>query len=265
MRPLAVAHLTAIELSPCELIDAAAEAGFEAVCLRLLPAGRVDPTRTDPGPLAETRSRLDHHGLGVIDVEVIRLRPSLDLDAIAPAIEAAATIGARHLLAIGEDGEDEQLAEQLHALCLRAAPLGLRPMLEFIPFTVVRTVRQAAAIVRAADHPAAGVLVDPLHLQRSGGSPAQVQALARSHPELFPYAQLCDARLAAPRGGALYEEAVTDRLLPGDGQLPLRELLDALPAQAPLSVETPVKALAALPPSERVARAGQAVRSWLSR
>jgi sugar phosphate isomerase/epimerase len=261
VRPLAVAHLTAIELSPCELIDAAVGAGFDAVCLRLLPGGRVDPTRTDPGPLAEISSRLAHHGVGVIDVEVIRLRPSLDLDAIAPAIEAAATIGARHLLAIGEDGEDEQLAEQLHALCLRAAPVGLRPMLEFIPFTVVRTVEQAAAIVRAADHPAAGVLVDPLHLQRSGGSPAHVKALAESHPELFPYAQFCDARRAT--GADLYQEAVTDRLFPGDGELPLRELLDALPAQAPLSVETPVKALAGLPPRERVARAGTAVRRWL--
>jgi sugar phosphate isomerase/epimerase len=263
VRPLAVAHLTAIDLSPCELIDAAAGAGFDAVCLRLLPAGRLDPARTDPGPLAETRSRLADHGCGVLDVEVIRLRPSLDLDAIAPAIEAAATVGARHLLAIGEDGEDEQLAEQLHALCLRASPLGLRPMLEFIPFTVVRTIEQAVAIVDAADHPAAGVLVDPLHLRRSGGSPAQVKALADSHPKLFPYAQLCDARLAAPPGGALYEEAVTDRLLPGDGELPLRELLDALPAQAPLSVETPVKALAGLPSAERVARTGQAVRGWL--
>ncbi len=116
---------------------------------------------TDRGLLANTRSRLEHHGCGVLDVEVVRLRPAPNLDALAPALEAAATLGARHLLVVGEDGENQQLAEALHELCLRAAPLGLRPVLEFIPFTRVATLAQAVAIVRAADHPAAGVLVDP--------------------------------------------------------------------------------------------------------
>lgn len=267
MRPLAVAHLTAIELSPPELVQAAAAAGFDAVTLRLLPSGQWDPAVTDRRLLANTRSRLEHHGCGVLDVEVVRLRPAPNLDALAPALEAAATLGARHLLVVGEDGENQQLAEALHELCLRAAPLGLRPVLEFIPFTRVATLAQAVAIVRAADHPAAGVLVDPIHLRRSGGTPSQVAALARSDPQLLPYIQFCDARSGAPEGGTkgLYREAVGDRLLPGDGQLPLHELLRAFAPELAISVETPTRALAALAPGERVARVGIAVRDWLGR
>jgi sugar phosphate isomerase/epimerase len=122
-------------------------------------------------------------------------------------------------------------------------------------------------VVDAVAHPAAGVLVDPLHLRRSGGSPAAVAVLAQSRPELFPYVQLCDAPLGAPHDGTrgLYREAVTARLLPGDGELPLGELLGALPASLPLSVETPVAALAGLPGAERIARIAESVRAWLGR
>jgi sugar phosphate isomerase/epimerase len=144
--------------------------------------------------------------------------------------------------------------------------VGVRPVLEFIPFTAVPRLETAAAVVRAAAQPAAGVLVDPLHLRRSGGTPAQVAALAAANPELLPYAQLCDAPLAPPPDGirGLYREAVRDRRLPGEGELPLRELLAALPAGIPLSVEAPMLALSGLPASEQTKRIARAVRRWLS-
>jgi sugar phosphate isomerase/epimerase len=268
-RSLALAHLTAIELSAPELIEAAAAGGFDAVTLRLLPPGpreQLSPLVTERPRLDDAVSRLRHHGLGVLDVEALRLSGALDLDSILPALEAAAALGARHLLVVGQEADEPRLAAALHELCERAAPLGIRPMLEFIPFTPVATLDRAVAVVTAAAHPAAGVLVDPLHLRRSGGSPSQVLTLARSRPELLPYAQLCDAPLGAPEDGprGLYREAVRDRRLPGDGELPLRELLAALPAGVPLSVETPVESLPALPGRERVAGIAQAVRTWLS-
>jgi hypothetical protein len=39
----------------------------------------------------------------------------------------------------------------------------------------------------------------------------------------------------------------TGRLFPGEGELPLHELVDAMPAGSPLSVESPVAALARQP------------------
>jgi sugar phosphate isomerase/epimerase len=147
------------------------------------------------------------------------------------------------------------------ALCERAQPYGLRPVLEFMVFTAVKTATQALAIVERAGHPAGGVLVDPLHLARAGGSPAEVAALVAAHPARFPYMQLCDAPLAAPDD--LYREAVEDRLPAGEGELPLDQLLAAMPPGVPLSVETPVRALAGLDPAERARRALAATRRLL--
>jgi len=267
---LAVACLTALELSPPELVDAAAAAGFDGISIRMFPPRSDDPlmpVATDAALLAETARRLDDWGCGVIDVEAIRLAPGFELDAAMPGLEAAAALGARHVLVTAGYEQLAALAEALHALCERCAPLSIRPVLEFMVFSTVQTVEQAVAVVTEAAHPLAGVLVDPLHLRNAGDTPASVAAAVARQPELFPYAQLCDAPLAAPAGGAreLFVEATGDRLAPGDGELPLRELLDALPSATPLSVEAPVAALAGLPGAERVAAVGQATRAWLNR
>ncbi|MCW3065750.1 MAG: hypothetical protein JWN32_2922, partial [Solirubrobacterales bacterium] len=62
---------------------------------------------------------------------------------------------------------------------------------------------------------------------------------------------------------ALFHVAVHERLAAGDGELPLRELLDALPPGVPLSVETPVAALAGADAAERARRAMEATRRLL--
>jgi sugar phosphate isomerase/epimerase len=101
----------------------------------------------------------------------------------------------------------------------------------------VRTLPEALAIVMAADRPNGGILVDALHLARSGGQPDD---LADVPPALLPYLQLADAPTDAPDD--LYEEAVHGRLLPGDGQLPLAALLAAVPG-VPVSLELRSRAL----------------------
>jgi sugar phosphate isomerase/epimerase len=249
-REVALANLTVIDAPPPTVVDCAAAAGFDGVTLRI----RGDLLGDTP-VRRETIAQLATSHLGVLDAEVIRLRAGTDVAALEPFLDSAAALGARHVLVTGEDPDEARLAQRLGELCARAAPLGLRPVLEFMVFTAVKTVEQADRIAAVAG---SGVLVDPLHLSRSGGVPADVAKLAAANPERYPYAQLCDAPAATP--GDLYEEAVNDRLAPGDGELPLRDLLAALPANAPLSVETPVAALAGAPPAERARHALEATR-----
>ena len=64
--------------------------------------------------------------------------------------------------------------------------------------------------------------------------------LARS--PLFPYAQISDGVLepGEPDLTKLGRMSPNQRRLPGDGTLPLRHILDVLPAGLPLSVEIPM-------------------------
>ncbi|MGY1815803.1 sugar phosphate isomerase/epimerase family protein [Blastococcus sp. SYSU D00820] len=264
-RELAMAVLN-LRGRPAEaIVDAAAAAGFDSITLRLLEprAGDHDHLVRDARARRALRSRMDDAGIGLLDVEVVRLRPGTVVDDLEPALDAAAELGARHLLTVDEDPDEERFLVTLAALADRCAARGLVPVLEFMRFSECASFEQALRLVQQARRGGAtevAPLVDALHLARSGGTPQQVAAVADECPELFPYVQLCDAPRRPPRGGVaeIRDEAVTARLLPGDGELPLRPLLDALPPGIPVCIETPVRELAALPDPDRAAAAFRA-------
>jgi hypothetical protein len=101
-----------------------------------------------------------------------------------------------------------------------------------------------------------------LQFFRSGASPSDVQDYEGA---LFPYAQICDGPLKAPETlDARRNEARENRLLPGRGELPLHELLAALPPGIPLSLEAPTAALRGLDIRTQGIIAGEALRTFLS-
>ena len=85
-------------------------------------------------------------------------------------------------------------------------------------------------MVTHAAHPRAAVLVDSLHLARTGGQPAD---LLRIPLGLLPYIQVCDAGSAAVSDDepAYMAEARGGRLLPGHGCLPLELLVTTFRAR----------------------------------
>jgi sugar phosphate isomerase/epimerase len=134
--------------------------------------------------------------------------------------------------------DDDRFADRFGELCDLAAPHGIGCSLEFMAFMSVRDLPQALAVLDRVNRPNAAVLIDNLHLARTGGTVADVAAISAGR---LPYLQLCDAPAAAP--GELVVEALDGRLLLGDGHLPITELVDVLPAQTALSMEVRCAAL----------------------
>ena len=84
-------------------------------------------------------------------------------------------------------------------------------------------------------------------------------------PALVPYMQLCDGLTESPvTVDQRRREARTDRRLPGEGELPIAELLGVLPAGIPISIEAPTLRLAGLPFNEQARIVGAATRKFLS-
>ncbi|HUA28304.1 MAG TPA: sugar phosphate isomerase/epimerase [Streptosporangiaceae bacterium] len=253
-RVLGLDHLTLLDIAPPDFVALAAGAGFDAVGLRIAPATADEsPWPMAPGSrmLAETAARCRDTGVTVLDTETIRLTPRTDLAAAEAVIQAAAELNARHLTTIAEDPDLARLSERFAELTRIAAPYGVRPLIEFMAYKTVRTLDDAVSI--AARSGGGGVLLDALHIQRCGAGIGQI---ARMDPALLGYVQLCDARLdppgeaglprdqvlprgQTPDGGAAALEARAGRLLPGEGALPLAELLSVLPAAIPIAVEAP--------------------------
>src|SRR5262249_17311005 len=178
-----------------------------------------------------------------------------------PALETAQRLGARNLLAMGQDGDASRLTASFARLCEEAEAFGLQVGLEFAAYTQVPTIQAARELVEAAGRPNGTGLVAALPLARWGGRPGEVAGL---EARWLASARRADAGGRGPASpGARRAEARGGRYLPGEGELPLAALLDALPPDLPVAVEAPGRDLAARSVGERGRLAGLALRRLL--
>jgi sugar phosphate isomerase/epimerase len=73
-----------------------------------------------------------------------------------------------------------------------------------------------------------------LHVVRSGATAADIAAL---EPRYFGVVQICDAR--GVHASSDYIKDVHNREAPGQGDLPLHDLLSAVPRALPIEAEVP--------------------------
>ena len=235
-----LSHFTVLDASPADVVSIAADAMLDAVGLRLHP----DPLFPDQPPdgtpsisspnFKEVRRRLADTGLAVLDVEVVRLLPDTEPDHYVPLMEMATDLGAAHMVVTGSDPDEARTIDNFGELCALAEPFGLSVMLEFVRYGEVKSMAQAHKVITACGARNAKILIDSLHFFRADETPDDVRAL---DPDLFPYIQISDGPLLPPEGDSIRIEGRGNRLFPGEGELPLAELVNALPSGIPLTVE----------------------------
>ena len=241
-REYSLAHLSMIAVPPARLADVAAGAGFDWFSLRLTPSpstGIDHGHLGDEKALARLKSHVDASGAKLLDLEVIRMTGPESVAAARPLLEAAQALEARYVIATVEDDDPVRRVDTLAALAQTAADHDTSIALEFMMFTASPTLNDAVEVVRAAGEPNVVVLPDVLHLTRSGGMLEQLRA---TDPALLPYAQICGATGPGPAAdaAAARAEGVKARLLPDEGDLPVRGFVRALPEKTILAVEAPL-------------------------
>jgi sugar phosphate isomerase/epimerase len=263
--PLSLSYYTVPELTPPQMVRAAAAAGFRFVGARLLnglPGRDLAPLMHDAALRRETLACLRETGLEVLDVSGARLTPATDMAAFVPFMEIASELGARHILATGDDADESRLYARFIELCELAQRFGLTVDLEFVPWMTVHDLAGAAVAVRAVGRPNFGIAVDALHFDRSRSRLSDFATLPQTW---FHYLQLCDApREWSADRESLRRAAVKERLFPGEGAIDLIGLLRALPPGIPIALEIPMATLAqTVPAAERLRRAVKAARNVL--
>lgn len=240
-RPIGLAHLTLLAVSPPELIEIAAAAGYDFVGIRVravTDAEREFPMHPGTPMLADTVARLQDTRVEVRDIEFLPLTATTTAADWLPALEAGAALGARVFTVAGADDDRARLHDTLAALTVAAADFGIRPALEPISYQSVSTVADATEL---ASSTGAAILLDSLHLQRGGSTLMDVAGLPS---DLVPVVQLCDVPLLAPhddgdRVATLQREARQERLPVGRGELALVDLISVCPPAVPVSLEIP--------------------------
>lgn len=259
-RLISLAHLTLLfEVPPPEVVCLAAAAGFQAVGLRLNPSA-INLKRPQEAPfpmlgdtpmMRDTLRRLADTGLQVLDIEMLTLRSGTLIEDFLPVLEAGARLKAKRVMTCGHDPDEARVTALFAGLCDAAAAFGMGVDLEFMPWLGVSTLAQAERVVTNAGRRNGAVLIDALHLHRSGARYSDIAAIDPWH---IHHIQLCDGLLAhPPTASDVADESRFDRRFPGEGELPLLDLLRAVPAGAPISVEAPVRA--GMTPAERAQRA----------
>jgi len=265
-----IRHLVAIspptlpDTPPLEYVEAAAAAGYDAVGLRLArsPLFAFYPVVGNAPLIRELKLILASSGLSVLDILTFYLQPTTDIEAFAPALELGAELGARYALVAGDDADWARLRGNMGRFCDLAAQFGISAALEFAVIRPLATLSQALRLLSELGRKNGVICLDPLNFVRGGGSAVFLRGL---EPRLFPYAQISDGVLAPgePDLSKLGRMSPTERRMPGDGTLPLRPILDALPLGLPLSVEIPMPKSVKLPAREWARATAESTRRFL--
>ena len=235
-----LAHLTVLGTTPLDLIQIAADAGYDYVSIRMTPVAdgeHVTPLAGDagdgpPGGEASRRHRPRSTRRRTRHGSVRTMSPT----STAVSSKRPRRSVRKHVLAQLNDPDLDRAIERFGRLCDLALEFGLTVDLEFPSWSETGDLPGAAAVVWAVNRSNAGILVDALHFFRSNSS---IEELAALPPEWFRFVQLCDAPAdAPPTVEGVIHTARCARSLPGYGHLPLRELLAHLPA-GPYSLEVP--------------------------
>lgn len=155
-----------------------------------------------------------------------------------------------------------ELADALGPFCERAAKSKITVALEFLPGTGIPDLERALRIVEQVAAPNLGIALDTWHFARTHASLADLHALPRGVLKDFQISDRAADQDAKP------DSEQWGRLLPGEGALPLVEIVRAVRANAPeltLDAEIFSAALQAKPAAEAARNVAQSLRRLVAR
>ncbi len=218
--------------------------------------------RDDLALRREFTAALRDRGIGIAVGEGFMLRRGRDIRDQSADIALLAELGAKSVNAVSIDPDISRTRDQYGVFAELAASAGVAACIEFVPGLPVPNLAAAAKIVTEVNQKHFGLVIDCMHVVRSGGGAADLAAL---DPASIAHIQICDAPLRADMS-QYGNEAKSERLAPGAGELPLAELLGALPRGVVVGLEIPMltKAEAGIGPAERLEPCVAAARRLLA-
>jgi sugar phosphate isomerase/epimerase len=268
MERLGIEFLSVFDMPPVQYVELAADLGCRYVSSGLGQVG-YNPhdypkasLRDDPALRREMVAAMRDRGVSISLGEGFGVRPGVETRGQAADLDLMGELGVTRINAISLDPDLPRTFDELGVLAEMAAARGMETTMEFAPGLAVADLPTALEAVRHVGRPDFRLLIDTMHLLRSGSTPARLAAVP---PALIGYVQLSDAT-HAPRFDTYMEEAMYERMVPGEGELPLREVLAILPREVVIGLEIPQRSLAeaGVDPHERLGRCVAAARAMLA-
>ncbi|MFC2017809.1 sugar phosphate isomerase/epimerase family protein [Chloroflexota bacterium] len=270
MDRIAIEPNSHLGLPPLQAADLVASLGCRLISIWIASPGPFNPYNYPPTSLRDNAplrremiATMREKGVSISLIDgFMVIRPGTDVESFAGDLEIAKELGVPTLNTVSFEPDLGRAFDQLARLVDMADALGIETVVEFAPKTTLPDLASAVAAVQHVGRPGCRLLIDMMHLVRSGSGAADLAAL---DPDLIGYVHFCDAPLAPTMPNYL-QEASSERLIPGMGEFPLSEILSVLPRDVVIGLEIPSvsKAGAGVLPYEHLVPAVEATRRLLA-
>ncbi len=246
-RTYSLAYLTIPGVAPVDQIRIAKECGYDSVSLRTIPMHLPGEPEfllhKDEKLFRDVKAALKEYDIPLMDIELARVRPDLDISEYEAPFEKAAELGGTDVLGSVWTRDRGYYTEQVGKIAEMAGKYGLSYNVEFLPWAGVRNLQEAISLVDNVGADNLYIMVDTLHAGRAG---VTAQELARTDKKYFRFLHLCDGP-AGPDGDPVLDNikdelmlftAREGRLYPGEGVMDIPGMVSVL-SDLPLSIELP--------------------------
>jgi sugar phosphate isomerase/epimerase len=268
MDNLGIEFISVFGMPPAAFVELARDLGVRHISSGLKPMD-YNPhdyprwSLFDAGTRRELKAALGACGVSLALGEGFLVQPGADAREFnIRNLEVMADLGVKRINSVSFEPDFQRNVDQYGRLSEAAAEFGIETNIEFVPIFAIADLPTAKRIAEAVGRPDCRLMIDTMHVGRTGATAAELAAL---DPALVGYVQLCDAPLK-PKIPDYMDEAMHERMVPGEGELPLRDMLAALPRDRIVSLEVPLRpeAAAGIAPREGLGRCVAATRELLA-
>jgi sugar phosphate isomerase/epimerase len=246
MDRLGIEMLSVFGMPPIEYVNLTAELGCRYITTGLasfsLKTLGYPPfsLRDDEALRRELLAAMDDRGVSISLGEGLLIAPGVDVRSYAADLDIMAELRIPRINTVSLEPDRARTFDELAALTALAAERGISTCIEPVLGLSIADLPTALAAVEHVGRDEISLLIDTMHVARFGAGADDLRSLPA---ERVGYVQLSDTTLQ-PTMDNYAEEAMYERTAPGEGELPLVDMLAALPDDRVVGLELPMRSRA---------------------
>jgi sugar phosphate isomerase/epimerase len=244
---LGIEMLSVFGMPPVEYVNLVADLGCRYVTAGLVGFAPLKSLgyppfslRGDAALRREVLAAMADRGVSMSLGEGLLIVPGVDVSSYAADLDVMVELEIPRINTVSLEPDRARTFDQLAALTALAADRGIATCLEPVLGLSIADLPTALAAVEYVGRDDLSLLIDTMHVARFGANADDLRSLPT---ERIGYIQLSDTTLQ-PKMANYAEEAIFERLAPGEGELPLADLLAALPGDRVIGLEIPMRSRA---------------------
>jgi sugar phosphate isomerase/epimerase len=268
MDRLGIEMLSVFGMPPIEYVNLTADLGCRYITTGMVGFAPVKALNYQPFSLRdEPRLRKDllavmnDRGVSISLGEGLLIAAGVDVRSYANDLDVMAELHIPRINTVSLEPDRARALDELAALTALAAERGIATCVEPVVGLSIADLPSAIAAVEYVNRDEISLLIDTMHVARFGASADDLRAIPA---ERIGYIQLSDTTMHK-RMEHYAEEAMFERMVPGEGELPLLDMLTALPEDLVVGLEIPMRsrAEAGISAPERLLPCIESARSLL--